>query len=234
MDIKADLQTIIDKYNTVVKIVDSDARASEDRAYGGFVRMAKGRLQEYITESLVRAAWKQVGGKKDALEINSKKIEIPIKGEYLARIKEKEVKDHIAKNIKDYVYRLSVDKHVFINGEFVIGIECKAYAENAMIKRILVDFELLKTQHPNLSCYLFQLESQLGGDYEALSKPIFGSVSTRTLQSYFECDLTIVTLLAGERNIERPIHKPEFFKKLELKVLQDATNLLGEDLKRFL
>ena len=33
-----------------------------------------------------------------------------------------------------------------------------------MIKRILIDFHLLKTIFPNISCYLFQLESQLGGE----------------------------------------------------------------------
>ena len=96
-------------------------------------------------------------------EINSQKIPIPIKHEYLDKIKELQVQKHIRDNIVDYVYQLSVDKHIFIDGKFVIGIECKAYAENAMIKRILIDFELLRTQYPDLSCYLFQLEASLAG-----------------------------------------------------------------------
>jgi len=51
----------------------------------------------------------------------------------------------------------------------IMGIECKAYTENAMLKRILVDFTLLKSIVPKANCVLLQLESQLTGDY---SKPM--------------------------------------------------------------
>ena len=230
--VKIQLQQLIGDYNAVVKVVDQDARDSEDRAYGGFVRMAKGKLQEHISEQLARIAWENIGGEAARIEINSKKVTVPIKRDYLARISDAEVKRYVQQNIVDYVYKISVDKHIFIDGSFVIGIECKAFAENAMIKRILVDFDLLQTQHPNLSCYLFQLESQLGGDYHALTKPIYGSYSTHTLQSYFSCDLNIVTLLHGERNINRPIHK--HFKPLTMEALQNAMHVLADDMRRFL
>jgi len=232
MTLRGKLQEIIRDYRTVVKVVDHDARETDDRAYGGVVRMVKGKLQEHITEQLVRATWAHVGGKAKALDINAKKTAIPIKQSYIDRIKDPAVVAHIRQNIDNYVYRLAVDKHVFVDGKFVIGIECKAFAENAMIKRILVDFDLLKTRHPNLSCYLFQLESQLGGDYSALTKPVYGSHSTHTIQSYFSCDLHIVTLLAGERNINRPIHK--HFKPLKIESLQNAVDILTEDMRRFL
>jgi len=232
MTLRGKLQKIIRDYRTVVKVVDHNARESDDRAYGGFVRMAKGKLQEHITEQLVRATWTHIGGKAKVLDINASKIAIPIRQSYIDRIKDPAVAAYIRQNIDNYVYRLAVDKHVFINEKFVVGIECKAFAENAMIKRILVDFDLLKTQHPNLSCYLFQLESQLGGDYSALTKPVYGSHSTHTIQSYFSCDLHIVTLLAGERNINRPIHK--HFKPLKIESLQNAVDILADDLKRFL
>lgn len=71
-----------------------------------------------------------------------------------------------------------------------------------MIKRILIDFHLLKTIFTNISCYLFQLESQLGGYYSELPETIYGSKSTHSIMSYFEdVDLNIITLLKGERNI---------------------------------
>ncbi|WP_424946431.1 restriction endonuclease [Candidatus Spongiihabitans sp.] len=231
MTISEQLKQIISDYDAVIKVIDKDARESEDRAYGGFVRMAKGRLQEHISENIARIAWQNIGGNPDNLEINSKKVSIPMKPSYLNRIKDDEVVNHIKKNIVNYVYKLSVDKHIYVNKKFVIGIECKAFAENAMIKRILIDFDLLQTQYPNLSCYLFQLESQLGGDYSELTKPIYGSYSTRTLQSYFSCELNIITLLQGERNINRPIHKN--FKSLRLEQLSDAMEILAEDMKRF-
>ena len=83
-----------------------------------------------------------------------------------------------------YQYGAQVDVHVFVDQEFVLGIECKAYAENAMLKRIMVDFSMLKSLYPRLGCCLVQLESQLGGDY---SKPLvrrhMGSPSSHTLMS---------------------------------------------------
>lgn len=231
MNLAEQLQEIIREYDTVVKVVEHDALTATDRAYGGVVRAVKGKLQEYISESLSKIAWQFVGGDPDSLEINSKKIRIPIQPQYIKRIKERKVRKHIQDNIVDYFYRLSVDKHVLIDDKFVIGIECKTFTENAMIKRILVDFDLLKSQYPDLSCYLFQLESQLGGDYSTLQKPTYGSSSTHTIQSYFSCDLNIITLLADERKVDLPIHR--FFKPLTLAALQNTIDILAKDMKRF-
>ena len=84
-----------------------------------------------------------------------------------------------------------------------------------MLKRILVDFTLLKSQYSKLKCGLLQFESQLTGDYSEIDKDvIFGRHSSHTLMSYFDVDLNIMTLLKGERKVDQPIHKEEFFKPL--------------------
>jgi hypothetical protein len=125
-----------------------------------------------------------------------------------------------------------VDKHVHVDGKFVMAIECKAFTENAMIKRILVDFHLIKTVCPNISCFLFQLESQLTGDYSALPKTVYGSFSTHSIMSYFEnVELHIFTLLEGERSITKPIHT--FFKPLKYDNVQKAVKLLESHLEEF-
>ena len=102
-----------------------------------------------------------------------------------------------------------------------------------MLKRILVDFTLLKTIYPKLICCLFQLESQLTGDYSEINKPIiYGSHSTHTLLSYFDVDLNIFTLLEGERKVDAPIHKKEFIKPLEkeslIRTIEKFTEILKE------
>jgi len=221
-------------YESVVKVVDKKAFEDEERAYGGVVRSVKGKLQEYLTEEIIKIAWTEVGGNESRLEINSKKQKIKIRREYINKIEEIDIKNHILENITNYYYGLSIDKQVFIDGKFVIGIECKAYTENAMIKRILVDFSLLKTNFPELHCYLFQLESQLGGDYCKLNKVAFGSTSTHTLMSYFpRVKLNIYTFLKGERKVDHPIHKFEYFKPLEISKIKGAINLLANDLNEF-
>ena len=51
--------------------------------------------------------------------------------------------------------------------------------------------------------------------------------------SYFEeVDLKIITLLKGERNIEKPIHK--HFKPLEKEILEKAVRTMENELKAFL
>lgn len=212
---------IINEYDTTVRVMEQKAHYSVREAgresAGGFLRAVKGRIQEWITEQIITTAWcGELGKDRSLLDINSKKISIPILPEYVSSIQDMEVRKFIQANIGAYKYGLSVDKHVFVGKRLVLGVECKAYAENAMLKRILVDFMLLKTKYKDMSCFLFQLESQLGGDYSCACPSPKGSRPTHTLMSYFPTvNLEVVTLLKGERRVDRPIHKPEHFKALE-------------------
>lgn len=231
-----DLQKLANKYEHVMEVMEHDAAKSmrdDNRAYGGFVRAAKGKIQEFITERLIRIAWDtELKAAPERLTINSEKIRIPIQKNYVNSLKNKEVQNYITSNFTKYSYGLSVDKHAFVDKKFVLGAECKAYTENAMLKRILVDFFLLKTKFPTLKCYLFQLESQLGGDYSKAESNPMGSYPTHTIMSYFDSvELNIITLLAGERKVNRPINKPDFFKPLTVDHLQIGISYLLEPLK---
>ncbi len=55
-----------------------------------------------------------------------------------------EVVNHIRENIADYEYRFKIDVPVVVRDELVIAVECKAYAENTMLKRILFDGYLIR------------------------------------------------------------------------------------------
>lgn len=230
---RSGLRDIIETYNRVMQVMESDSKQAEDegRAYGGFIRATKGKLQEYITQRLISIAWKHELRQDEArLDINSSKIPIPLRPEYLSRVP-LYLRRHIETHIDDYFYKLSVDKQVFIDGQFVLGIECKAYTENAMLKRIMVDFMLLKTKFPDLKCYLFQLESMLGGDYHELKTKTLGATATHSIMSYFDTvDLNILTLIRGERNVDRPINKPEYFKPLEAESLKQGILWLSDAL----
>ena len=230
--IMKDLQEIIDAYNYLVKGIDKRARESNQRAYGGIIREGKGKLVESIAEQLVKIAWKDLGMNKNRLSFGHHMIKIPINKEYINRIKSSEVREYIIKNINHMYYRIKPDVQVYVDNNFKISIECKAYTENAMLKRILVDCTLIKHVFPNVKFVLLQLESQLGGDYSEIFKEVhLGSPSTHTLLSYFDVDLNIITLLEGERNVDKPIHKSEFFKPLKMEALLKAINILKGLLK---
>lgn len=115
-----------------------------------------------------------------------------------------------------------------------MGIECKAYTENAMLKRILVDFTLFKNVIPNIKCVLLQLESQLTGDHsQPRNKITYGSHSTHTLLSYFDIDLNIITLLEGERKVDKPIHNSQYYKELKKEILENGIEVIKNLLSEF-
>jgi len=231
-----EIQGIIMAYEKLVWGIERRAlKGIEGRAYGGIIRAGKGKLVESIARQLVKLAWEKLGGEEYRLEIPEvqRRFKIPIREKYIEKLKNEDIKNYIKENIDDYYYPLSTDVQVLIDGKLIMAIECKAYTENAMLKRILVDFTLLKSLYPDIIPVLLQLESQLGGDYSDLNKVTYGSTSTHTLLSYFDIDLNIITLLKGERKVDRPIHKREFFKSLTRESLENAINTISELLKKF-
>ena len=206
----------IELYEQVVRGVDHDAVIQEGRAYGGVVRANKGKMVETITKNLIRAAWLASGEDELRLEFKPKKHDIPINLEYVNEITDENIRKQILADIKKYKIAHGTDIHVYIDGKFKLSVECKAYTENAMLKRILFDAYLLQTKFPELKFLLVQLESMLGGDYADLPQQAIGSKSSRTLMSYMKSvNLEIITLLPGERQVEKPIHRREFYKPLK-------------------
>ena len=230
-----EIQSLIQAYDRLVGGINHKAEVSDDRAYGGIIRAGKGKLVEKLAENIVTMAWGELGGDMGRFSTENRTHKIPLQPGYVEKIRNEQVRNHLRSQPEKYFYGAKPDIHVSVDGKFVMGIECKAYTENAMFKRILVDFTLLKEVNPRLDCVLFQLESQLGGDYgEVQKEAIFGSPSTHVLMSHFDIDLTIITLLQGERKVERPIHKPEYFKKLEPESIRRAVRLFSESLKKHL
>ena len=213
------------EYEAVVKNVDAQGKATEGRAYGGVVRGVKGKLVEDIARKLVHAAWIK-NGRAGELECKIGKFDIPIQRGYVDALEDESLKREILAHIDDYKIRHGTDIHVYIDGNFVLSVECKAYAENAMMKRILFDARLLRERFPRLRFVLVQLESQLGGDYSDPVRSVFGSRQTHTLMSYMTgTQLSIATLLEGERKVEFPIHR--FYKPLKRENLLRAVDTIA-------
>ena len=158
------------------------------------------------------------------ISINSAKIPIHVRPEYVAS-RHPRVRDNLRALGSHACYRLGVDKHVHVDGNLVLAVECKAYTELAMLKRILVDFNLLKTRLPDLSCMLIQFENFMGGDYGTTTTDAAGSPAAHAVMSYFpNVDLNIATLLRGDRQVDRPI--TQFFKPLLEHSLHDASTCI--------
>lgn len=232
--IEEKLNVLISAYNTLVKGIDSEAATSHDRAYGGIIRAGKGELVESLTARLVQIAWEDVLGQSPyRMKINKTKMPIGINDKYIERISDPRVKKYVRANRAEMIYKFGTDVQVFVDGRLVLPIECKTYTENAMLKRILFDAELMKEAVGTDTYYLVQLESQLGGDYSDLNHVTYGSPATHALLSHADVNLKIITLLSGERKVDRPIHKKKFFKELRMSELEKAVGLFADDLKEY-
>ena len=161
----------------------------------GAVRYTKGRIVEDITKDIMKIAWSKISSDEKRLKMDKRKVVI---------------------KTNDEIYKLSQDIHVYIDGVFRISIECKSYTEVAMYKRILVDASLMKKAVPTIDAFfIVQLENFLGGDYGKNVEPK-GSESVVTLNRLFpEINTTVITLLDVDRDINKPLHKPECFKPLK-------------------
>lgn len=215
-------------------IADYDAGIQELQTISkpGRIRTLKGRLVERITEQLVRVAWSSIDGQAKRLGFEHRRYNIPIVDDYIERIPYDVVRQHARANIDDYNYELGCDVQCYVDGEFALAVECKAYVEVAMLKRVMVDASMLKFLFSDLRFALLQLENFMGGDYGKLEQPVMGSSSAHTVMSYFDVDMHIITLLSGDRDICRPIHKKEYCKPLTLEALRNATRQLSGLLAR--
>lgn len=234
-DAERNLLAIKKYYDDLLKNLEEKANES-DRAYGGYIRAFKGELVEYMAEQLVKVAWRDILHQSlSRITMNKQKMPVSISDKYgfLSKIDDPQVKDYLTKHKSEQIYKFGTDVQVFVDGKLVLPIECKAYAENAMIKRILFDAELMKETAGCETYYLLQLESQLGGDYSQLNEVTYGSPATNALLSHIDVKLEIITLLKGERNIEKPIHKPQYFKPLTIKQLKKAVNIFANGLEKY-
>jgi hypothetical protein len=201
--------------------LNSEATNTKTRAKAGVVRAIKGTLVADITEAMVKIAWKSKGGSPYEISFDQKREILCVKEDYIKRQEDRAIRDFLYEN-RDKGFGYSVDKHVFIDQKLVLGIECKAYAENAMLKRILADFTLLTQSHPKMNCLLVQLENMLGGDYGNGKEFQLGSMPSHALMSQFDFDLNIITLLEGDRDVDEPVHDPRYFKPLKEKLVRNA------------
>lgn len=233
-NVNTKLEALIVAYNSLVQGIDNTAAMSNNRAYGGIIRAGKGELVESIATHLVQIAWIDIlGQQENRIEINKKKMPIGINESYISRIEDRNVQQYLREHKDSMVYKFGTDVQVFVDHKLVLPIECKAYSENAMLKRILFDAMLMKEAVGTKTYYLVQLESQLGGDYSTLNDVIYGSPATHALLSHIDVNLKIITLLQGERKVDRPIHKPEFFKELKMSELKKAANFFADELKPY-
>lgn len=213
---ETDTSLVYPDYKSIVDLY----RESIYSMYGmtpGQIRGAKGALVENIVDAIVSLAWYEIGGEANRFDIRKRTGEIEIEDNYVNNLTPDTIRNHVRKNRERYVCKLELDRAVKIDNNLILGIECKSYIENAMLKRTLKDFELVaKLLYPKLLFCVFQLENSLGGDYGEVSKRVhLGSESTHTLLSHAPLvHLEIITLLDGDRKSSREIHKPKYFKEL--------------------
>ena len=228
------ISRLVKLYDDVIKNTLNNAEQSEDRALGGVLRAEKGNLVEILAGEMVKIAWVKVLKEPlIRLTIDKKKTEITMKEGYVDTLEDEVLKNHLIKNKDKYSYKFGTDVQVRIDGNMALAIECKSYTENAMMKRIIFDANLMHEAFRVKKYYLLQLESQLGGDYSSLATPTFGSPATNVLLSRSNVPIVIITLVKGERKVKMPIHNPKYYKPINENQIKKAIDIFSIALKEF-
>ena len=223
-----DYNSIIDLYTERIHLMYGKTE--------GQIRGAKGELVENIVDAITQLAWHEIGGKANRFNILKQIRKIAINEDYVKNLSSEYIRDHIEQNKEQYTYKIELDRAVEIDNDLILGIECKSYMDNTMLRRTLKDFELVvKLLYPKMFFCVFQLINGLGGDYgEVRKQRQLGSKSTHTLMSYTpEINLEIITLLNGKMDSKRKIHDPEHFKELPVENVEICVNKFKNILKPF-
>ncbi len=222
-------------YNSIIDLYTERIHSMYGKT-GGQIRGAKGELVENIVDAITQLAWHEMGGKANRFNIRRQIRKIAINEDYVKNLSSEYIRDHIEQNKEQYTYKIELDKAVEIDNNLILGIECKSYMDNTMLRRTLKDFELVvKLLYPKMFFCVFQLINGLGGDYgEVRKQRQLGSRSTHTLMSYTpEINLEIITLLNGKMDPKRSIHDPEHFKELPVENVETCVNKFKNILKPF-
>ena len=227
------LKDLLSQYEGLIPEIEKAKKSGKSE--GGATRSVKGKTVVSLARGLVRRAWEDIDGNSEDIKTSSDPVSVSLKSDYLKNtLKDERIAKYIHSHIREYVYKYRINVPVLIRGELILAIECRAYAENAMLKKILFDGLLIRERYPQATIVLFQLESQLGGDYSTVfADKIFGSPESHTIMSYFDYKLEIVTLLEGERNDKKPIHKKKFFKEMKMENLENACEFFKDKLRPF-
>lgn len=65
------LKQLIDIVNHRIQGIEYVAQVDQDRAYGGIIRSAKGKLLEELCKELVTIAWNELGGDSGRLSFSN-------------------------------------------------------------------------------------------------------------------------------------------------------------------
>lgn len=120
---------------------------------------------------------------------------------------------------KNLTKQHQVDVHIYLNGDFVAVIECKAYLDSCYYVRVCDDFKMFKKFNYNVKNYIFTLENAIGEDTKLF---------TDFINEYI-CD-NIFYILDGKRTSSKPVYDIKHKKtinKNELTKFIDLIFILG-------
>lgn len=200
------IERIDGNINDLIADYDTTISGLFNEQNGGKIRGAKGRLVERLANSIVRLVWDDVLLQShDRLQINNEKEKIYVKDSDLFLQRQRlddSARDRIINHFDTVYYDFGTDVHVKVDGQLAVAIECKAYTETAMLKRIIFDSMLMDEALPDATHCLFQLEAAFSDD------------QYNVLMSHHSHNIDVLTLLDGKRNSQKPIHREAFFKEL--------------------
>ena len=210
-------QIILNAENKVDLIKKTSSRAS-----GGIKRMAKGDLVEEIFSRIIKFCLNE---KKSKLELINKMGNLPKNVKKIPKLKVSQNYINL-KNLKFTNKELATgyedkfDGFIIDNQDIKFVLEYKAYSENTMLKRCLVDASIAQIFDKNINYCLCLLQSHLNQNERLIG------YNAHSLMDFFyqkfKVNVDILILVKEPRVVNEDIIKKKY--EIDYKLLENAVN----------
>ena len=196
-------------------------KIGEKKDSGGQQRGKKGEFVPQLCELFIRGSWDLLGGDFRRISVVRKHILVPVSTVGNAGS-----------------VKIEIDSLVGVDGKPVTGFECKAYTENAMMKRVLFDYSALVSHAPEFSTvFLFQLQNAMGDGLqykigEALNSRLYNMARIQMKMRLPE--IRVVTLLPESRSSLRALHDADVTADLSDDRISEIIDVFKDTLRKFI
>lgn len=177
-------------------ILDKWCDAFTNNYHGGKMRGDRGEDIESFVRNLIHYIAEKTGKNLVAKRGNDDKKELRIEGTNIKKMHQ-------------------VDVHIYLDGNFIAVVECKAYLDSCYYVRACDDFDLFRRFNYPIKKYIFTLEDGMDND-------------TRQFIDYVKenvCD-GVFYIMDGKRSSGKPVYDTKYRKKINETGLEKFINMI--------
>ena len=208
----------------------SKTKSKTERKSGGIKRGIKSITVEKIYSLIISHAIKEIKSKCKLVRYKDLPLELKNFNKLnTSAFYEKEFNLNFSNEEKKKGYIDKYDGYIVNENKIVMILEYKAYLENAMLKRCLLDAVFAQTVNEKIKYCICMLETSVQQNDRDIG------YNSHSLMSFFyekfKTKIHMLLLLDGKRGINKDITEIKFVKKVNIHKLIEAVNFFKSNLE---